>query len=404
MLWWMLLPMGLGLEPLYHEQQHSEVSLNQAYLKDAWVLLIGVNSYQLIDTGFGVCNPSLLDLPGAKRDILGFHSLMTPHSCEGKGGADACSQQNILMHHDQQTSKANILASFQEIARLSQIQKRAMFFLAWAGHGIQCRAGEVGEKEIYALVTRDAYLSLSEIKQQFESESIRVEQRVMALDTCHSGAVMNFDPLIRNQAGSAVGTPIYLVSSTSEQSSHDDHVRGGFFFQALLRGFKGLAARPDRHFSKLETQLSVSLEDAFEYASKEVRHRLGKGQVPLRSDSLLPKAFFATEDGCAYDSEFIECRLKSVYKTYSRWALKLSLGPGLRHWQNKVHSVRFHFKRGKDEWHRGMTLDPQQGDYYLLIEKSNLPITRNLECWFEIEYGPDLEYKTCSSFIRVIAD
>ena len=357
-----------------------------ASLGDAQVLLIGIDRYQIKGTSFGQCSPRLKNLNAAERDVQDLEKLI-----KGVG-----SRTSVRTLTNEGAGLTAIRCAFEEIENRSHDQARSLLFVVWSGHGIYCE-----QDRQYALATHDGFLPMHELQLMFESAKIKVPNRVLVLDTCHSGGVHRTSDLrqyMEQKTNQRAGSrSVYLVSGNARQNAKEDP-RGGYFVQALIRGFRGLAMEsigPD-------TRIAVKLSDVFDYASEELSKRTNGEQIAERSGPNLDGFIYTLENRCDPDKALVSSNMEGEYRSHRTMDLKLTFSESIHPWIN-VDNVRLAFKKcfRKKVYYFTMNKDEQKPRLYRLsIKGTDLPLGR-LCYWFEFNYGDNRTYATCANTLRV---
>ncbi|HMX40209.1 MAG TPA: caspase family protein, partial [Saprospiraceae bacterium] len=110
----------------------------------------------------------------------------------------------------------------------------------------------------------------------------KAKYRLLLADACHSGSIVAMrsgDPepalvqFYKNLSKSVSGTALIMSSKADETSLESAGLRQGVFSHFLIRGLKGEA---DKDKNK-----TVTVEELFEYVSKNVRDYTGNRQSPV---------------------------------------------------------------------------------------------------------------------------
>ncbi len=231
-----------------------------AYKPVLWGLAIGVSKY----------STSMLDLKYAANDVRSIVDFFEKQS--GK----LFSEVHFKMLIDKKVTRDNIINSI--TTHLGKAGPDDVVFIFVAGHGIKHR--QTGS---YYFVPYDADndtivskgLRMSDFEESVNILSKNVNKVIIAMDTCHSGAMeiglrggMSTEN-IAETLKQASGLYILSASKGGEASMEGEKFKldrsdsgHGVFTYALLRGMQGKA--------NYDNDMYISLNELFQYVSREV--------------------------------------------------------------------------------------------------------------------------------------
>lgn len=224
-------------------------------LAKVWAVVVGVASYDHMPV-----------LRYTDDDAYRFYAFLKGL----EGGALPDEQVRILI--DEDATRENVLTSLTEVFGMAGPNDLVLFY--FSGHGLNGS---------FLPIDFDGYnnkLTHEEIAAQFNK--CKAKYRLLLADACHSGSIFAMrsgDPessliqFYKTLSKSVSGTALIMSSKADETSLESAGLRQGVFSHFLIRGLKGEA---DKDKNK-----SVSVEELFEYVSKNVRDYTGNRQSPV---------------------------------------------------------------------------------------------------------------------------
>ena len=233
-----------------------------------YVVAIGVSEYQDDGLKKGVKR--------AAKDALDFADYM-----KGQTHGSLYRDVQVMVFSDGQAIKDNIIIALSDIAELATRDDLIMFFLS--GHGEKDKFG----KYRYLLADVDERrlpsrcLSHSDIRDPLAGFPGR---RVVFIDTCRSGTMIDVIGFANELAGSENGRIVVFTSATGIQSSIEPPGESnGAFTKVLLEGLSGKAAGENKivTISRLRVHLEEKVPILTNNAQKPDFVDLGGGAMDL---------------------------------------------------------------------------------------------------------------------------
>ncbi|HND88702.1 MAG TPA: caspase family protein, partial [Saprospiraceae bacterium] len=242
-------------EPIKTAEQPDGTPTPADPLAKVWAVVVGVASYDHMPA-----------LRYTDDDAYRFYAFLKGL----EGGALPDDQVRILI--DEDATRENVLTSLSEVFAKASPNDLVLFY--FSGHGLNGS---------FLPIDFDGFnnkLLHEEIAAAFNKS--KAKYRLLLADACHSGSIVAMrsgDPepalvqFYKNLSKSVSGTALIMSSKADETSLESAGLRQGVFSHFLIRGLKGEA---DKDKNK-----TVTVEELFEYVSKNVRDYTGNRQSPV---------------------------------------------------------------------------------------------------------------------------
>ena len=224
-------------------------------LAKVWAVVVGVASYDHMPA-----------LRYTDDDAYRFYAFLKGL----EGGALPDEQVRVLI--DEDATRESILTNLQEVFGMAGPNDLVLFY--FSGHGLNGS---------FLPIDFDGFnhkLTHEEIAAEFNK--CKAKYRLLLADACHSGSIFAMrsgDPepalvqFYKNLSKSVSGTALIMSSKADETSLESAGLRQGVFSHFLIRGLKGEA--------DTDKNKTVSVEELYEYVSKNVRDYTGNRQSPV---------------------------------------------------------------------------------------------------------------------------
>lgn len=231
-------------------------------LAKVWALVVGVAAYDHMPA-----------LRYTDDDAYRFYAFLKGF----EGGALPDEQVRVLI--DEDATRENILTNLSEVFSMAGPNDLVMFY--FSGHGLNGS---------FLPIDFDGFnnkLTHEELAAEFNK--CKAKYRLLLADACHSGSIFAMrsgDPepalvqYYKTLSKSVSGTALIMSSKGDETSLESAGLRQGVFSHFLIRGLKGEA---DQDKNKI-----VTVEELYEYVSKNVRDYTGNRQSPVIKGSYDP--------------------------------------------------------------------------------------------------------------------
>lgn len=248
--------------------------------RNLYAVLVGVSTYG---------DENLKNLSYADDDAIDFEKVLL----QQVGGHYSKVQTRLLTESD--ATRRNVVEALQWLQNTPTNNDVALFFVA--GHGINLFRPEQSTEEVpagaYYLLPHDVDLrSIASSGVSYASIMEFIQfgrgQKIIFLDTCHSGQV-DANGVVNRFASDENGVIVFASSAANQLSIENDDWANGAFTESLLEGIRGLADDPRLPDSKID-HLELG-----SWISRRVQNLTGGRQTPIMGTSrAIPATVIAT--------------------------------------------------------------------------------------------------------------